>query len=110
MFEKNLYSIEDLIISPTHKEKDIYTEQYKDMKKWYVSKTNKKYSCGDIIIQENKPCASALLQHAYTIHSIQGETTKNKLFIDMTKMRSLRMLYTALSRCKAISQVYLVYP
>ena len=50
------------------------------------------------------------IKHGYTIHSIQGKTTKNKLFIDMDKLDThKRILYTALSRVRRISQIYLIY-
>jgi len=109
MFKSNMYDIKDLIIAPTHKQKDLYTENYKHLKKWAITKTNNKYSNGDIVIQETEP-KNSILQHAYTIHKIQGETTKHKLFIDMERMTDFRMFYTALSRCESLEQVYLVYP
>ena len=105
---KEMYKIDDMILTRTHNIKDEYTEMFNDMQKWYVKVNDRVYKNGQIVIG-NKPETSCVLQHAYTIHSIQGETAKHKLFIDATKQYEGRTLYTAISRATRLEQIYLVY-
>tara|TARA_R100001460_G_scaffold11140_2_gene26178 strand:+ start:578 stop:3391 length:2814 start_codon:yes stop_codon:yes gene_type:complete len=102
------YSVEDLIITKTHKNKDYYTEKYKDIEKYIVKENTRDYSNGEIVIGSKPEGVLSELQHAFTIHSIQGETCKDTLFIDINKMNCLRMLYTALSRAKLFSQIKII--
>ena len=102
------YSVEDLILASTHKLKDYYSQRYKDIEKYRILENSRDYSNGQIIIGSKPDKVKCLLQHAFTIHSIQGETAKNKLFIDINKMNSLRMIYTALSRAKRFDQIYIL--
>lgn len=111
IYDKNKidYSVNDIIISKTNEEKDIYTDKYKHLKKYRVKSNTLEYSNGEIIIGE-KPAVNCEIQHGFTIHSVQGETIQNpnKLFIDIRKISSVKMLYTALSRCRNINQIYLI--
>ena len=102
------YSVEDLIITKTHKNKDYYTEKYKDKQKYLVKENTRDYSNGEIVIGKKPEGVFSELQHAFTIHSIQGETCKDTLFIDINKIKCLRMLYTALSRAKLFSQIKII--
>ena len=65
------------------------------------------YSNGQIVYEKIKGVKSEL-RHGYTIHSIQGETAQNKLFIDVEKMRDIRMMYTAFSRAQYLYQLILI--
>ena len=47
------------------------------------------------------------LRNAYTIHSIQGETAKNKLYIHNSYMEATAV-YTALSRAEYLEQINLI--
>ena len=148
------YSIEDLIITRTHNDKDYYTCKYSpydelekmkiktqnklqdnklkpkdqknlinlleycnhflsqpnkdEYKKYIVKKKYTDYSNGEIIIGEKPKGIACDPQHAFTIHSIQGETCKDTLFIDINKMTCMRMLYTALSRAKRFDQIKII--
>ena len=102
------YSVDDLIITKTHKNKDYYTEKYSDLKKYLVKENTRDYSNGEIVIGEKPEGVDSVLQHAFTIHSIQGETCKDTLFIDINRIKCLRMLYTALSRAKLFSQIKII--
>ena len=84
------------------------TIKYKDLKKYQVKENTLDYSNGEIIIGDKPVGVNSVLQHAFTIHSIQGETCKDTLFIDINKMSCLRMLYTALSRAKLFSQIKII--
>ena len=101
------YNVDDLIICPTHKTKDYYSEKYKNLEKYIVLENCLDYSNGEIVYTKPKGVKSEL-RHAFTIHSIQGETAKSKLYIDMHKMRSLRMLYTAFSRAEYLHQIVIM--
>tara|TARA_R110000823_G_scaffold48429_1_gene122906 strand:- start:365 stop:3160 length:2796 start_codon:yes stop_codon:yes gene_type:complete len=101
------YVVEDMILASQHIIKDTYLEKYNHLDKWYIKTTNKNYSKGDITIGD-KPDVDCVKQHAFTIHSIQGETASNKLFIDLKNMRGGKMIYTALSRAKYLDQIYLI--
>jgi hypothetical protein len=107
-FVKENYKSNDMIICGTNKAKDCYTDLFPNMKKWYITKNTEYYNNGDIIIQEEKPDKSAVLRHAYTAHSIQGETAYHKLFIDVATLHDIKAFYTALSRATYMNQIYMV--
>ena len=108
--DKNIipYKVEDLIITKTHKNKDFYSQKYKDIEKYIVKENTRDYSNGEIVIGKKPEGVYSELQHAFTIHSIQGETCRTNLYIDINKMNSLKMLYTALSRAKLFSQIKII--
>lgn len=98
---------EDLIISSTHKGKDYYTEKYKEQEKYYITKSDRIYGRGEICLE--KPNTEYCeIRHAYTIHSIQGETALGNLFIESDKMSENRMIYTAISRAKKYEQIKII--
>ncbi len=105
----NTYHKEDLIICAEHNECGKYTERFKAIPKYRVKQNTRDYCNGEIVFKKSKG-VSAEQRHGFTIHSIQGETAEHKLFIDMTKMKSLQMFYTALSRAKTWKQIYLMMP
>ena len=112
IIDKNLidYKVNDLIITKTRKAafegKDSYTEKYKDIEKYIITENTVNHSNGEIVFE--KPDCDHKLRHGFTIHSIQGETATDKLFIDINNMTSLRMMYTALSRARFFSQIIIV--
>jgi len=110
---EKIYKIEDMIICRTNIQKDSYkklfTSKFGNLEKYYITKTINKYCCGEIIITDTELPAECVpeIRHAFTIHSIQGETCHNKLFIHKDTM-TLRMFYTAISRAKRYDQIYLI--
>ena len=102
------YEVNDLILCATHEKKDIYTEKYKHLEKYSVKENTRDYCNGEIIIGPKPKKVSCELRHAFTIHSIQGETASHKLYIEMKKMRSLKMLYTAMSRARTLDQIQFI--
>lgn len=110
---KEIYEINDMILSGTNDLKDAYTEIFKgkfDLKKFYITSNNRYYSNGEIFINQNKPeGVQSQERYCYTTHSIQGETAYDKVFIDISKMFDERMFYTALSRAMYLEQIYLIY-
>ena len=109
------YTPEDIILTHTHKQKDTYTELFKELPKYRVlTKCSNKndlemYYNGNIVFSNEGFIPSKIqLQHAFTIHSIQGETCENTIYIDINKKMSAQMLYTALSRARTIRQIKLI--
>ena len=100
------YKIDDMILCNSNKKKDVYSDQFKHMEKYYITKSGQKYSCGEIII--GKPeTTDCQIRHAYTVHSIQGETCRTNLYIEATGM-DMRMFYTAISRACYMNQIFLI--
>lgn len=104
---KDTYKKKDLILCATHIVKNKYTEMFKDIEKYSVLNKSRDYQKG-VIIYEKKANVDVELRHGFTIHSIQGETAEKKIIIDMTNLTNLRVLYTAFSRAKKFSQLYII--
>lgn len=106
---KSCYNINDMVLCSSHKKKDEYTTMFSHMNKYYITKTTNKYSCGEILITDEviDKEFGAELRHAYTVHSIQGETCKTNLFIEAKNM-DMRMFYTAISRAQYMNQIFIV--
>jgi hypothetical protein len=111
---KEMYEIDDMILTGTNSLKDYYTKlfdgKFQKKNKYYVTNNNRLWSNGDIVIGEKPIKTSCEVRHAFTTHSIQGETAKFNLFIDSSKMFESRMFYTAISRAKRLEQIYLIEP
>ena len=106
---KKIYKKEDTIICSEKVFMNQYTKLFKDIEKYRVLDNTRDYCNGDIVFEKIKKVKTEL-RHGFTIHSVQGVTIPkdNKLFIDTRKIKSLKMLYTALSRAKYINQIYLL--
>lgn len=101
------YKVEDMILTFTNKRKDVFTDMYKHLNKYYITENTQQHSNGEIVF--NKPDKTKCeLRHAYTTHSIQGETAEANLYIDINYMTNKKMLYTALSRAKYHDQIHLI--
>ena len=99
---ENYNAKDDLILVHTHNTKDTYSGLPGD--KFRVFKNTKEHSNGDIVFEdlgENK-CKR---QHAFTTHSIQGETVTGTLYIHTECTKNNRLFYTALSRAQYWSQI-----
>jgi hypothetical protein len=107
-YVKNNYKINDMILCRSHETKDIYTEMFKHLNKWSILENTREHKNGDIIISDKKPNCKCEIRHAYTVHSIQGETAEHNLYINMDNYFDSRILYTAISRAKTLDQIYLV--
>jgi len=102
------YKVEDLIICATHNQKDKYTEKYKHLEKYAILENTKDYCNGEIVIGKKPEKVRCELRHSWTIHSVQGITAKHRLFIEVDKMSSVKMLYTSLSRCRTLDQIQFI--
>jgi hypothetical protein len=106
-----MYNVEDMILVGTNYLKDGYTNMFTgkfENEKYYITSNNRLYSNGEILIGEKPEKTDCEVRHAFTTHSIQGETATNKLFIDCSKMFDSRMFYTAISRARTLDQIYII--
>ena len=112
------YNINDYILTYTNSLKDKYTEMFKDTfeeEKYIFKERYDKYFNGSIAIlpKNNNVKGKKEVRHAFTIHSIQGETVEmdKKLFIDTNLFNCSidgKLLYTAISRAKRLEQIYFI--
>ena len=105
------YKVRDMILASTHEIKDEYTLRYIHLDKFLVKNNTKDYSNSEIIYDIPNQFIKLDRQHAFTIHSIQGETIENEnnLYIDLRKMFSDNHIYTAVSRARNLNQIKLIY-
>jgi len=104
---QKVYKKEEMIITATHTRKNLFTQLFKHLNKYYILERKKGINKGDITTDEKLEVEKEL-RHGYTIHSIQGETIKNTLYIDINKGMSLKSLYTAVSRVKTINNIKII--
>jgi len=104
---QKMYKVNDMILVGTNDVKNEYTNMFANIEKYYVIENDRVYSNGDIVVGA-KPNTKCELRHAYTTHSIQGETAQHNLFIDAEKMFDPCMFYTAISRAKVLEQIFIV--
>ena len=109
------YNIEDMILVSRISKPFEFVAEYTnplsvkcDTQKFLVRGTDRKYSNGDIVISDTPPSIAHEDRHAFTIHSVQGETAESVLYIDMRRLWSLQVWYTALSRAQWLHQIKLV--
>jgi hypothetical protein len=106
---KTLYRQKDMILTRTNQLKNTYKETFKHIPKYMIKNNTRDYSNGEIVYTDIL-CKGVLyeLQHAYTTHSIQGETAYTKLFIHLDEMRDGKMIYTALSRAQYWNSIFIL--
>lgn len=103
------YNVKDMILTRTNAVKDKYTELFNDYEKYIISNNTNKYSNGEIVYSIPKEQGvNYKKRHAFTTHSIQGETATNNLYICINDMYNAKMIYTALSRARYYDQIYLL--
>jgi len=102
------YKREDIILTFSNNKKDKYTELFKTIPKWYIENSDVHFH-GEIFVQDEKPQGNKVeIRHGFTCASIQGETAKHNVWIDVECMNHRQVLYTALSRAKKLSQIKFV--
>jgi hypothetical protein len=105
--EMNYSYLTDMILCSTHKNKDVYTEKYKELNKYYITKSDRIYGRGEIYYE--KPQTTEYeIRHAFTIHSIQGETARGNIFFEIGNIYNPQMIYTAISRAQYFNQIKLI--
>jgi hypothetical protein len=76
--------------------------------KWKCIETQSEHSNGDIVITDEKPKGKWEARHGYTIHSVQGETYEETIYIDSRQLFDSRMAYTAISRARRWEQIKII--
>ena len=108
----------DTILTHSNDSKDAYTgmlDAHGKPKKYRVNRRVGTYFNGSIVFERAAPLTeeSSDMQHAFTVHSVQGLTVKRqenggRLFIDRSTLRDARLIYTAASRVEYLDQIYLI--
>lgn len=105
------YTINDLILTPTNKDMDYITKKFKGKfapyEKYKINETKGDLQNGCIVIDTQKPTHQHEVRHAFTVHSVQGETANHKLFIQIDTQFQPQLLYTAISRARTLDQIVL---
>jgi len=105
------YTADDMLLSYANATKDRLTKLLSEKEgiqsKWIVTEKNAKYCNGDIVIGA-KPQATCEIRHAFTVHSVQGETVDNNLFVCNEVLVDNRLAYTAFSRARRYDQIYVL--
>jgi hypothetical protein len=76
--------------------------------KWKVKARGGGYCNGDIVLGDKPKGVDCENRHGYTIHSVQGETFKETIFIDARNLFDPRMGYTAISRARRWEQIKII--
>jgi len=97
------YTTSDLILVHTHKTKD-NVNAFVAGDKYRVIRTTADFCNGDISLTD-LGSGNCVKQHAFTVHSIQGETVDGTLFIHEECLDDPVMLYTAISRARRFEQI-----
>ena len=104
------YKKEDMIMCATHAICDEYTTAIETRDDGKYSK----YLCyvgtcdqnnGEVKYEDG---TGRRYRHGYTVHSVQGETYDDKIFIDLRHYRDARHAYTAISRARYANQIYII--
>lgn len=109
---KEKYKKEDIILCHKRTTCDKYTDMFKDIEKFYMEGCDK-YNKGEILI--TRPNSNKFeIKHGYTVHSVQGETFYDNIYIDSEDMRFLgfdlksKLIYTAITRAKKYEQIFFI--
>ena len=126
---KNRYFVDDMILCWRKEKMAEYSNMFRGefKKEKYVVSDNKilNYNNGDIIISKDEfkfNCidkddglyngvlngVNVQIKHAFTVHSVQGITCYNKLYIDINDMKDVKMIYTAISRAQYLNKIMLI--
>ena len=107
---KKQYKPEDIILN--YYRDNEYGEMFKDIEKYKITSNTRDYKNGEIVFDKNIKSQKEF-RHGYTIHSVQGETFNNNIYIDITSksgkvLMNNRLFYTAISRARYFSQLHLI--
>ena len=109
---KKKYKKEDIILrynnelKKGNKLKINYTEIFKDIPKYKITANYSKYKNGEIVYEDLKGF-NRELRHAFTVHSVQGITFDNNIYIDIKNFDN-ELFYTAISRARKLNQIYII--
>ena len=101
------YKKEDMIMCSENVYASYYTDMFKHIDKFRVEANYTDYKNGQILYEQVDKIKCEL-RHGFTISSCQGITVNDTLYIDTRKQKSLRMLYTAISRARKSTQIVFI--
>jgi hypothetical protein len=111
----------DYILTGTHSRVDVFTDLLKGEKNHYLvikhgfddvgkrlASVPNTYLSGEILDKEIP--GRTKMVHAFTVHSFQGSTIPidKKCFVDITNLKAIEDIYTAVSRIRTLSQLYII--
>ena len=102
-----IYRPIDIILTYTNSLADQYTEWLSKHKKYRITKSEGDFNRGEIYFIE-PDTKHYELAHGYTTHSVQGETFYENIYIDTQMFGYKQLIYTAISRARYFSQIYLI--
>ena len=115
---KDKYKSNDSILCWRKEVSKKYTEQftgkYKLEKYMVIDNKVSGKNRGDIIMSKDELINGKIngfnveIKHAFTVHSVQGITVKDYLYIDINDMKDVKMIYTAVSRSEYFDKIKLI--
>jgi hypothetical protein len=106
----NKYKINDYVLTPLRKNIKKFTDSLWNIgEKYRVMKNKDNYLNGQVLY--TKPDLSPSYyekRHAFTVHSLQGRTITNNIYIDLNGMFDKKQIYVAVSRAKSYDQIYFI--
>ena len=109
-YVKNNYKKEDIILVTQNKFNDEYCEMFPHIEKYRIIANSGEFNTGHITFEKpNISKNNYSFRHGFTVHSVQGSTFTNNIYIDMRNFTSTRHFYTAISRAKSHNQIFLVF-
>lgn len=112
-----MYKIEDMILVSLRCLRDEYNTAVTEknaasdapvLRKWHVLANGRNFQNGQLVISETAPGVRCEESNAHTVHLCQGETCTEELFVDTRKLFEPQHLYTAISRGRLLSKIWLV--
>jgi hypothetical protein len=105
--ELDNYKPQDIIIGSKHEICKQWDDTFPD-NKWSCLEINKEHSRGDIVCGDRPTNGKWEKRHGHTIHSVQGETFEETIYIDARNLFDPTMGYTAISRARKHSQIKII--
>jgi len=102
------YKAEDLILVSCHWLDHEYNRRLSNIEKYKVKQNSTAFKNGQIFYEKIKGVKMEF-RHGFTAHSIQGQTHKGRLFIDLTGVYCNRMLYTMISRATKLEHIHFIH-
>jgi hypothetical protein len=97
------YKREDVILCHTHKTIEIVNKLIDLPVKYRITENGGGVFNGEIYL--DKPKGKYAETHAFTVHTLQGQTASHNVWIHKEIFENTKLLYTALSRAKNLEQI-----
>jgi len=87
---------------------DKYTEFEKTHTTTNVIHSNKQYLLNGEISKTKPQNGTHIVTHGFTIHSFQGLTANSNIYLNISVLLDVNLIYTAISRAKTIDNVFII--